>query len=120
MRLLIELIRGNTTNFRLKLTNSDGTQYVPSENDTIIFTLKKSINKDAKAIVIKKISSRFSGGDMLISFEPQDTVDLSEGNYYYDVAICINGNEFYTVISCDTFKINSALSEMEMIMYARS
>ena len=116
---MIEVIRGNTTNFRLTITDSDGSQYIPSENDTVIFTLKRSTSKDAEAIVIKKISSRFSGGDMLISLEPQDTVNLPEGDYFYDVSVCIGGSNFYTVVHCDNFKITPTLGELEMMKYAK-
>ena len=114
---MIKLPRGNSAVFALTLTNADGTAFVPSENDSVIFTLKKSKTKDATALIVKKITP---SDNMTISLEPADTVNLSEGDYYYDVSVCIGGIEFYTIINCDNLTILPALGEMEMMKYART
>lgn len=113
---MIKLPRGNSAVFALTLTNADGTAFVPSKNDTVMFTVKKSQTKDATALIIKKITP---SDDMTISIEPADTVNLPEGNYYYDISVCIGGSNFYTVVLCDDFKILPALGELEMMKYAK-
>lgn len=115
---MITLPRGNSAVFSLTLTNADGTPFVPSENDSVIFTLKKSTSKDANAIFVKKIVP--INDRMTVTFTPADTVNLNPGDYYYDVAVCLSGVEFYTAIFCDNFKILPALGEMEMLKYARN
>lgn len=109
---MIKLPRGNSAAFNLMLTNGDGTKYVPSENDTVIFTVKKSRSKSAAALITKKI---VPSEDMVINIDPADTIGMAEGDYYYDVAVCIGGSGFYTVVLCDEFKLLPALGDMEMI-----
>ena len=115
---MIKLPRGNSAVFTLTLTNADGTPFVPSENDTVIFTVQKSQVKDAPAIIVKKITPS-NDMTMTISFEPSDTVNLPEGDYFYDVSVCIGGSNFYTVVHCDNFKITPTLGELEMMKYAK-
>ena len=114
---MIKLPRGNSAVFALTLTNADGTAFVPSENDTVLFTVKKSQDKDATALMVKRITP---SDNMVLSLTPADTVNLSEGDYFYDVAVCLSGVEFYTAIFCDNLKILPALGEMEMLKYARN
>lgn len=109
---MIKLPRGNSAAFSLALTNGDGTAFVPSENDTVIFTVKKSRSRNASALITKKIVPSES---MVISIDPADTIGLTEGDYYYDVAVCVGGTGFYTVVICDDFKLLPALGDMEMI-----
>lgn len=109
---MIKLPRGNSAAFSLALTNGDGTAYVPSENDTVIFTVKKSRSRNAAALIMKKI---VPSDNMVINIDPADTIGLAEGDYYYDVAICVGGSGFYTVVICDEFKLLPALGDMEMI-----
>lgn len=109
---MIKLPRGNSAAFGLTLTNGDGTAYVPSENDTVIFTVKKSRVRSAAALIVKKIAP---SDNMVISLDPADTIGMAEGDYYYDVAVCVGGTGFYTVVICDEFKLLPALSDMEMI-----
>ena len=113
---MIKLPRGNSAVFALTLTNADGTVFVPSENDTVMFTVKKSQTKDATALIVKKITP---SDNMTISLEPADTVNLPEGDYFYDIAVCVGGSNFYTVVLCDNFKILPALGELEMMKYAK-
>lgn len=109
---MIKLPRGNSAAFSLMLTNGDGTVYVPSENDTVIFTVKKSRSRNAAALLVKKI---VPSDNMVITIDPADTIGMAEGDYYYDVAVCIGGSGFYTVVLCDEFKLLPALGDMEMI-----
>lgn len=109
---MIKLPRGNSGAFSLSLTNGDGTAFVPSANDTVIFTVKKSRSRNAAALIVKKI---VPSDNMVISIEPADTMGLAEGDYYYDVAVCVGGSGFYTAVICDEFKLLPALGDMEMI-----
>lgn len=109
---MIKLPRGNSAAFSLALVNGDGTSYTPSENDTVIFTVKKSRSRNAAALIVKKI---VPSDNMVISFDPADTIGLAEGDYYYDVAVCVGGSGFYTVVLCDEFKLLPALGDMEMV-----
>ena len=109
---MIKLPRGNSAAFSLTLTNGDGTAFVPSENDTVIFTVKKNRSRNAAALLVKKIAPSHN---MVINIDPADTMGLTEGDYYYDVAVCVGGTGFYTVVICDEFKLLPALGDMEMI-----
>lgn len=113
---MITLPRGNSAVFLLSLTNADGTPFVPSENDTVLFTVKKSQAKDTPALIVKRITP---SDDMTISLEPADTVNLPAGDYFYDIAVCVGRSNFYTVVLCDDFKITPTLGELEMMKYAK-
>lgn len=76
----INLTRGDTATFSLKIKNQDGTDYDISEEDQILFTVKKSPNDEE--IVIQKAAV-----NNYITIVPRETDDLAYGTYYYDVEL---------------------------------
>ena len=81
----------------INLTIYDGTEvYTPTEEDTIIFTVKPDINNDYE--VIKK---DFSNGEVLALYK-EDTINLNFGEYFYDVRLENNGN-YDTILDQGTF-----------------
>lgn len=76
----IYLTRGDSAVFELNVTDPQGDSYDFS-NDEVKFTVKKSCD-DAKAVIEKTFDENGQ-----ITFTPDDTKDLSFGNYFYDVQL---------------------------------
>lgn len=97
----IHLTRGDTARFRItQATNlATGEQYVFLPEDTLEFTIKKSIS-DIEPVVHKTIS----GGE-IIHLLPEDTKTLSFGRYVYDVQLTLANGDIYTIIVPTIFEI---------------
>lgn len=112
---MIKLPRGNSAAYALKLINSDGSMFIPSADDTVLFTVKQLRKNTADILIQKKIVPMAPYNNMVIVIEPADTINLREGDYYYDVSVCIGGTEFYTAVICDELKLLPTLGDMEAL-----
>ena len=90
----ITMIRGDTAEFDIQLTDSDGEPYELLENDSLIFTVKKNTKSDET--LIQKT------GDHVV-IDPEDTSDLKYGTYVYDVQFTSSSGKVDTVIPPSKF-----------------
>lgn len=96
----ITLTRGDTLPLHFELENEDGSVYIPTENDTIRFAMKKDYSDD-EPLLVKNIPT-----DTLdLRIESADTKPLDFGDYVYDVEITLNDGTVFTFIEKAKLKL---------------
>lgn len=95
----IKLTRGDTAYLTVPITMENGEEYAIQSGDTLIMSVKKSIN-DAEYCFQKFIQN-----DTTIHIEPVDTEMLSFGKYRYDIQLNKANGDVYTLIDVATFEI---------------
>ena len=95
----ISLTRGDTLFLTLNLTDSDGDTYVPTDEDSIRFAMKKNI-KSSTCLILKPIPY----DTLTLEIEPADTKSLAYGTYVYDIELTDSEGHVTTVILGD-FKV---------------
>lgn len=87
-----EFKRGDTKVLnKFRPTDNNGTPLKLSSTDQIYFTMKKGTN--GNAVVKKSINNGIKledDGYYHITMYPEDTQDLSAGNYVYDIQLNLN------------------------------
>ncbi len=99
----INLTRGDTATFSLKIKNQDGTDYDISEEDQILFTVKRSTRDEEVVIQKVAINNR-------ITIQPRETDNLEYGTYYYDVELRRPDGLVATVIPPHVFKLTEEVT----------
>jgi len=98
----IRLTRGDTAYFGVSIIDSStGTEYEPSDDDVILFTIKKSVNA-SDSLIQKKFGEV---NNNLFKLLPEDTSDLRYGRYQYDVQLTRGNGDVYTVIPPTVFEV---------------
>lgn len=92
----IRITRGDTCELTLKIYNGESI-YTPTASDHIIFTVKQNPN-NTNVLIEKEFASN------KISIHRTDTIDLTFGEYFYDVRL-ENGSNYDTIITSGLFKI---------------
>lgn len=100
----IFLTRGDTLILTLSLSNSDGSEYVPAEGDSIFFRLKKFATYPA-LLIEKEIPT----SSMILQLNPDDTASLSFGDYHYEIEVVTADGMHDTVIADELFTIGKEL-----------
>lgn len=100
---IINLTRGDTAVFKLKIKNQDGTDYTISEDDQILFTVKESTR--SADIVIQKTAI-----NNLITIQAAETANLKYGTYYYDVELRRPNGFIATVIPPHILKLTEEVT----------
>ena len=99
----LSLVRGNNDNYTLTLKQSDGTLY-NIKNWTVFFTLKTNRDLPDTQASLQKIITTFddttsgTSGSANIPILPSDTINLTPRQYDFDVKVCTDSNENYTVL----------------------
>lgn len=99
----IKLTRGDTMRLTINLTDSSGNPVTLSENDSIIFRMKK--NARIETMLIEKYGDT---SQMLIELDQQDTVKIPFGAYKYEIEVVYDGDH-YTIIENEDFTIGEEL-----------
>ncbi len=100
----IIMTKGDSGQINLKFKNKDGSEYVPTEADEVVFSVKRSKESFAQ-IVLKKRGCE-------LGFEAGETEKIPSGEYFYDVFIKRNTGERYTAIE-GKFILRKAVHEFE-------
>ena len=99
----LAFIRGDTQTYNITFKRADGTPYC-LKNWALFFTMKEDYGLADAQAAVQKIVTVFSdttsgtSGSAVISIEPEDTEDLDPGLYQFDIAVCTNENENFTVV----------------------
>lgn len=97
----ITLTRGDTFEAIVSATKKDGTQYIPTDGDTIRFAMKEKYD-DPRPILVKEIPI----DTMLLVIDPKDTSDLKFGKYVYDIQLTKANGKVDTFISKAVLKLS--------------
>ena len=90
-----ELTRGDTGLYSITLYDADGSEYVPTEGETVTFyLLKKNCDDLTEAILVKNVPI----DTMLLELEPSDTADLQTATYPYRIRLRDTVGHEWTVI----------------------
>lgn len=97
----IHLTRGDTARLLLSSVMNlvTGKEYILSEDDTVVFTVKKTVYDTTPAVQITV------PGGAAIHIKPEDTKEMAFGKYLYDVQLTTADSDVYTVISPTTFEV---------------
>lgn len=86
----IKLTRGDTLKFKVKAFDEYDDPVELTENDKVVFTVKRKITDDLP--VIQKTGA-------YVVVEHADTKDLPFGGYFYDIQVTFANNEKYTIVA---------------------
>lgn len=96
----IYLTRGDSAILEITIKDEEGNNWTPQEGDKVVFAMKKAaINPN----VLLRIEA--TAGDTDIILVPENTKDLTIGQYIYDIHVELSGGDIYTVISDKIFEV---------------
>lgn len=93
---MIKMVRGDTVIFKVRIIDSNDTDYELQEGDMVTFTVKQR-SADITPLIQKH-------GD-LIKIDPEDTSCLPFGRYFYDVQLTFADGTVDTIIPKNVFEI---------------
>lgn len=102
----ISMVRGDTLKLCIdSIKTADGEDYILSETDVIYLDVKKSAS-DKVPIFRKSVTAAdYVDGALPITILPEDTADISPGDYFFDVRLFIDDDNIYTIIPMSKLKI---------------
>lgn len=84
----ITITKGDWGIINLNFKNADGSEYVPKDTDTVIFSVKNRKYKFDKTVLEKRGTE--------IVFKSHETEKIPSGEYFYDVCILRATGERFT------------------------
>ena len=96
----IQLTRGDTLKVQISLTQG-GEPYTPQSGDSILFAVKSKLNApqpeyvDTNPLISKSVDTE----SMILTLVPNDTKQLSFGQYRYDIQVTLADGTVDTVIN---------------------
>ena len=100
----ITLTKGDNAEMVVNVFDAKGNERGVFADDTVIMTVKESIN--SRSAVLTKTAI-----DGIITFTPDDTVNLASGNYVYDVQLNTFTGKVYTIIPVSTFCLKDDITK---------
>lgn len=100
----ITITKGDSANINLKFRNADGSEYVPAENDTVLFSVKRKKEAFCNILLEKRGTE--------ICLEASETEKIPSGEYFYDVCILRSTGERFTAME-GKFKVRKAVHNFE-------
>ena len=93
---IITLIRGDSLKLKIDLTvtNADGDKelWQLEEGDILYFAIMEPNMSFDNAIIKKELTYLdYDNGDIYVNLEPEITVDLKPGTYYYSIKVYYDG-----------------------------
>lgn len=78
--------------------------YTPHAGDTVVMTVRKNIGDDNFAI------QKTANYGQVIKISPDDTKELSNGRYYYDIQLNTSTGDVFTVIGVTDFILQAEVT----------
>lgn len=102
----ISMVRGDTLKLSISsIKTADGGDYVLSDTDVIYLEVKKSA-ADRVPIFRKAVTAAdYVDGALPVIIYPNDTADISPGDYFFDVRLFMDDDNIYTIIPMSKLKI---------------
>lgn len=95
----IELTRGDTLYLEIHIEDDEGNDYIPTQKDSLVFTVKKNVYQN-EPLIQKNV---YNG---VLTIEHSDTQQLPYGEYVYDVQLTQANGDVTTVIKPSKFVID--------------
>lgn len=99
----IEIVRGTTNTLQISVVDALGVPYNLGSSEKIMFGLKKDVKKDTVPI-FQKTADIIDQGLFKVVLVPEDTENLMDELYYYDVGLQ-SGNDLFNIIPLNPFRI---------------
>ena len=97
----IMMTRGDTAKFLVTIEYlEDGSQYIPLQNDTIRFRMKKYLS-DKSPLIVKEVPV----STCILQIDPEDTESLKFGEYHYNIELIHANGENETFITDSILQI---------------
>ena len=77
-----EMVIGDTGTF--SFTPKINKEAFLSDGDTVYFTIRKLLDK---SVIMQKVITSFENGACTVTINPEDTSNLNEDNYIYDLKL---------------------------------
>lgn len=113
----LEVRRGDSYSFSWKIKNIDGTYFVPSTNDEVIFGIKR--NRRASNYLIKKIYTLedFVDSGFNVVLSSDETANFLPSEYEYDIGVKVQEDSesfsFHHIIGISPFKVIDSITTPE-------
>lgn len=96
----IVLTRGDSFYAAIEMYRPDGQRYYPNPGDKIRFALKKTV-RDQECKILKEIPT----DTMVLNILPEETKNLSFGDYVYDIQLTTSSGDVDTFITKSPFQL---------------
>lgn len=106
MQVDITMVRGDTLQLYISsIKMTDGSDYILKDTDIIYLDVKRTA-ADKTATFSKSVTAeKYVDGRLPIVILPEDTADLTCGDYVYDVRLYMDNDNIYTIIPMSKFRI---------------
>ena len=98
----IKIVRGTSKIFELTVKDADGNPYTLKDGEVVIFGVKRNTNDDE--LLIRKVVYECNNGVCEVELDPEDTINLAVGKYYYDAGLR-TGEDYYNIVELSNFTI---------------
>lgn len=105
----IILTRGNTAELLIAPVDEEDYPYILSEGEKVIFTVKNAKGVSIIQKVLKSDDQDQETGEIAVIISPEDTINLAETEYKYDVLLVTESGDAYTFIESSMFSVVSAI-----------
>ena len=105
----IMLTRGNTAELLIEPVDEESYPYMLSDGEKVIFTVKNAKGVIVIQKVLKADNQNQETGEIGLIISPEDTINLAETEYKYDVLLVTESGDAYTFIESSTFSVVSAI-----------
>lgn len=90
---VIKITRGDSASLKVDMIQSDGTNYVMSEGDTLTMTVRKVIGSSILMQIVSETDT--------IYISPSDSKKLIVGSCVYDIELKTASQDIFTIIGLD-------------------
>jgi hypothetical protein len=104
----IKMVRGTSRTFRISVTDAEGRPYNMLDGEKLIFGVKKQTTDDE--LLVCKVVRECVDGVCVVELDPEDTVNLEVGKYYYDVGL-ESGADYYNVVALSVFNLTANITK---------
>jgi hypothetical protein len=94
----IRISKGETVSLNVPLTNPDKTQYTMTGNDTLVLSIKKSVDDNETV-------AQFTSNTNKIDIPHTGTNSLSTGLYKYDILLITGSGDYFYIVEPHIFEI---------------
>lgn len=107
----IRIVRGTTNGFTVTVTDEDGNPYTLQTGEYFRFGVKE-MPTDTQYLFTKTISEANEDDEYAFAIDPDDTINLPFGSYWYDIGLQ-SGSNYFNIIPASAFEIAYNVTKWE-------